>query len=591
MNFMTTRRATLILLVLLALPPLRAAELSGETKPPVADAIVAAVPVPAKRMTGVAATTRTDAEGRFRFAALAPGTYALTATSAALTAGYVAPLAVAEGTPAHATIAMGGDGKRLRGVVHRPDGKPARARLFLGRISNVEGDTFVADAGDDGRYDVLLPPATYFFNAEGRESESVAESVELTADATRDVTVIRTYAAVPAAAASWIREKAIPLATAEAGHGFDDMEPLRAVVGSARVVALGEATHGTREFFQLKHRMLEFLVEKLGFTVFAIEASFPDAETVNDYVLTGKGDPAAALAGLGFWTWNTDEVLDLIRWMRRYNEDPAHAAKLKFYGFDMQVPEHSAARLREYFKKVDPDRAGDPTETLGPLLEEHRAEYVARSSNREWALAGHHAALMKLGPRPSIAQRDKAMAENIVWILGEEPAGTKIVLWAHNGHVATTPIVGTTSMGSHLRKFYGEAMRNFVFAFDRGDFNAVDGGPTKRGVVKHSVTAAPPASFDGALAANGPPLFALDLRTARGAARDWLDSLLANRSIGALFRDSAGPQAYFAKVRPLQMADAVLFVRETTPSHLRPKPAPPVPLPPPAHSPANPVVE
>ena len=68
---------------------------------------------------------------------------------------------------------------------------------------------------------------------------------------------------------------------------------------------MGEATHGTHEFFQLKHRMLEFLVERMGFTVFGIEANWPESLAVNDYVLNGNGDPAKALAGFYFWTWNT----------------------------------------------------------------------------------------------------------------------------------------------------------------------------------------------------------------------------------------------------------------------------------------------
>src|SRR5678809_272309 len=65
---------------------------------------------------------------------------------------------------------------------------------------------------------------------------------------------------------SWIRTNAVPLKTVEARHGFDDMEPLRRIIGDARIVSLGEATHGTREFFQLKHRMLEFLATQMGFT-------------------------------------------------------------------------------------------------------------------------------------------------------------------------------------------------------------------------------------------------------------------------------------------------------------------------------------
>src|SRR5947209_4696559 len=129
----------------------------------------------------------------------------------------------------------------------------------------------------------------------------------------------RTNASEDQTVVEWIRAHAVPLKTVEAGHGFSDMEPLKSIVGDARIVSLGEATHGTREFFQLKHRMLEFLASEMGFTVFSIEATMPEGFDVNEYVLTGKGDPAKALAALGFWTWDTEEVLDMIRWMRTYN--------------------------------------------------------------------------------------------------------------------------------------------------------------------------------------------------------------------------------------------------------------------------------
>ena len=103
--------------------------------------------------------------------------------------------------------------------------------------------------------------------------------------------------------------------------------------------------------------MLEFLVTEMGFSIFAIEANLPEAQAVNQFVLEGKGDPAAALAGLYFWTWNTQEVLDMIEWMRRYNQDPSHACKIKFYGFDMQTPTVAAQNTTTYLGSVDPEYA------------------------------------------------------------------------------------------------------------------------------------------------------------------------------------------------------------------------------------------
>jgi erythromycin esterase-like protein len=151
---------------------------------------------------------------------------------------------------------------------------------------------------------------------------------------------------------SWIRANAVPLKTVEARHGFDDMEPLRGIIGDARIVSLGEATHGSREFFQLKHRMLEFLATEMGFTIFSIEANMPEAYRLNEYVLNGTGDPAQLLRGMYFWTWNTEEVLDMIRWMREFNA--SGKGRVQFTGFDMQTIPVAAEIVRAYVQRVDP---------------------------------------------------------------------------------------------------------------------------------------------------------------------------------------------------------------------------------------------
>src|SRR5215510_14135440 len=111
---------------------------------------------------------------------------------------------------------------------------------------------------------------------------------------------------------AWLRENAIPFDTTDPNSDFADLMPLKELIGDARIVALGEATHGTHEFFEMKDRILRFLVEEMGFNTFAIESNMPEANLVNDYVQTGKGDPVALLQGLKDSTWDTQEVLDMI---------------------------------------------------------------------------------------------------------------------------------------------------------------------------------------------------------------------------------------------------------------------------------------
>ncbi len=173
--------------------------------------------------------------------------------------------------------------------------------------------------------------------------------------------VVMTFGLVTAASAAtlqdesvaaWVRTHAIPLTTVEANNGFKDLQPLKSLIGDARIVSLGEATHGSREIFQLKHRMIEFLASEMGFTIFAIEANMPEAYRVNDYVLNGNGDPAQLLRGMYFWTWDTEEVLTMIKWMRAFNQ--SGKGRIEFTGFDMQTPTVALDLARQFVAQNDP---------------------------------------------------------------------------------------------------------------------------------------------------------------------------------------------------------------------------------------------
>lgn len=147
----------------------------------------------------------------------------------------------------------------------------------------------------------------------------------------------------------------IPLKTVDPSQGRDDLKPLGKYLKNAKVIGMGEATHGSREFFQMKDRMFRYLVEEQGFTVFGLEASMPDCIAMDEYVLNGKGDPKEAVGRQGFWTWNTHEVLDLITWMRAYNLDSKHKQKLRVIGFDMQSQVSSSL----YFEKQEKRLKGE----------------------------------------------------------------------------------------------------------------------------------------------------------------------------------------------------------------------------------------
>src|SRR5205085_1637542 len=143
----------------------------------------------------------------------------------------------------------------------------------------------------------------------------------------------------------WIGAPAIPFAKSDPVDDDSYLLPLREIVGDAMVVGVGEATHGTHEFFTMKHRIFRFLVERMGFTVFSIEAALPECDRIDQFVHTGEGDPSALIANMHFWTWNVDEVLDLVLWMRAYNAARAGGAQLSFRGFDLQYSQQAIAAI------------------------------------------------------------------------------------------------------------------------------------------------------------------------------------------------------------------------------------------------------
>ncbi len=157
---------------------------------------------------------------------------------------------------------------------------------------------------------------------------------------------------------AWLKDHAIPFEFDEAEKGLADLAPLKSWIGDAKIVSLGEPTHGTRECFQLKHRLVEYLVKEMGFTIFAIEASTPEADLLTDYVFGAEGDPKKLIAGMYFWTWDTEEVLAMVEWMRSYNAEMRLAGvdkRIRFTGFDMHTETVAIERARALIAKADPE--------------------------------------------------------------------------------------------------------------------------------------------------------------------------------------------------------------------------------------------
>ena len=517
----------------------------GADGTPVAGAVVVFARTPMDAEDPV----RSDPDGRFDLA-VPPGSYRVSVTAPGL-AGAVSPLEVAPSSdsepgapaePADVPLELTAGGVEISGRVHDALDEPlADATLALFTRRGGTGDLFATRTGPDGRFRVALPPSDGF-TLTLSDGKAIARPELIGPDGARDLDMAVTRVGpAPQAVVDTIREHAVPLVSTEAGHGFADLEPLAGLVGDARVVALGEATHGTREFFQLKHRVFEYLAERLGFTVFAIEANQPEARAIDRYVQGGDGDPEELLAGIYFWTWDTEEVLDLIEWMRRYNADPGHRQTLHFAGFDMQTPRVAARETLAYLREVDPGLAGANEDLLDPLagpdtwrevlqrpvgelaamrdrlrdlvasFDGHREAWIERTGTDRFTIARQQAVVarqavemyagMAEGTPQAVGLRDQAMAANVRWLLDTSPPGTRVMLWAHNGHVSRAPWAnGIEPMGVHLSLRAGQRLRGARLRLRSGIVpgDRLDRGPGRArgaaGAHRRSGAAGPPGS-------------------------------------------------------------------------------------------------
>ena len=268
-----------------------------------------------------------------------------------------------------------------------------------------------------------------------------------------------------------LQQIAHPLRTPVADTNTSDLQPLKEILKDVRILGLGESTHGTREIFQFKHRLTRFLVEEMGYRVFTIEAGLEPCRNIDDYVMMGKGDKHRALSSQGYWTWDTAEVMDMIDWMRGHNLTCRRGDECRFFGYDMKPIEGACDSLLDFVRRLGSAEAGklesvllsrratvwmsgketDIPDVLWLIgwLRAHERELIDGSCPEAYKLAIENARYIfqyidcmagyVKHPQSSLRDRDFYMAENVNYILNELPPDSKIIVWAHNGHIAVDP--------------------------------------------------------------------------------------------------------------------------------------------------------
>lgn len=297
-----------------------------------------------------------------------------------------------------------------------------------------------------------------------------------------------------------------PLETVDPGAPLDDLDFLRVDLADARVIGMGEATHGTREFFRFKHRLVRYLAEELGLRVFAWEADFASTLALDRYIRAGEGDPVEAIGGLGYWVVDVESVLSMVEWMREFNAGREPDDVIRMYGVDMVFSRTAITELEKFFQDADDDfldSRGDIVEVLRaerlledasaletvrgfvPALRDHletnEDELIAATSRQEYVhirqiervldqyieyMAASHKE--PEGRTKAARVRTRSMAENARWALEHDEAD-RLALWMHNLHLNKNRGKDT---GWFLSNWYSDDYYAIAMEFDHGSFQA-----------------------------------------------------------------------------------------------------------------------
>lgn len=412
---------------------------------------------------------------------------------------------------------------------------------------------------------------------------------------------------------AWLGRAASGLAGTGPTDGDDDLEPLRAMLDGVDVVGFADTTHGTREFFDVRHRMLRFLVERMGFRNLFLEAGHSAVRAVDDYIAGGRGDKSAALSGLGFAMWDVEEFSRVLDWLRRHNDTVPDEDRVRLHGADIWNTRASRDAILRYLRDTAPE-ATAPAERLfedvahseaeGPLLasarmdvrslrrirelsawfQENGRSFAGRSSPAAFDATCRHLQVVSQWIRANVGDgleaeasrapgmdnyaRSRYMAQNVFQVLEDDPH-RKSVIWSHLFHLGDTftdPSRGVLpNMGHLLRRRLGDRYYVFGLEFDRGTYLAREWPPGRRlgGFETVTLPPSPEESLPGYLARIGGPALMLDLRgrSAGPAAEDWLTTPRKIHTVSWCHRES--PWIY-TDLAVGSACDGVVFVENTT---------------------------
>jgi protein-L-isoaspartate(D-aspartate) O-methyltransferase len=390
-------------------------------------------------------------------------------------------------------------------------------------------------------------------------------------------------------------------------------------IGDSRLVLIGEASHGTSEFYRLRAALTQQLIEKKQFNFVAVEADWPDAYRIHDYVTHRQREEPhewEAFSRFPTWMWRNHEVLDFIHWLRDHNLAQRSSQRVGFFGLDLYSMYTSIRCVIEYLQRVDPAAAeiartryacltpweADPgpygraalsgryrsceREVVQMLLDLSRRRVDAALRNGEDLLdaqlnarlvadAEHYYRLMYYGSDESWNHRDTHMFETLRLLLDRYGPQSKAILWAHNSHLGDASATqfgkhGQLNIGQLCRESFGDQAYLIGQGTDRGHVAAASewDGPLEIKAVRPSRS----DSYEQAMHQAGLPSFLLPLRMplVRGL-REALDPPRLERAIGVIYRPETERQSHYFYASLANQFDEWIWVDET--SAVKPLPA------------------
>ena len=387
------------------------------------------------------------------------------------------------------------------------------------------------------------------------------------------------------------------------------LEHLLSRIGDRRIVLLGEASHGTSEFYRARQRITRALIEEKGFDFVAIEGDWPDAARVDHYVRHADYPPSewTAFARFPTWMWRNEEVRGFVDWLHEHNAGLDPERRVAFHGLDLYSLYNSIRAVLDYLDDVDPAVAEVARERYGCLvpfqsdpatyaraalhpdyetceepvlamlreLHARHREYAehdgerfldAMQNARLIANAEEYYRTMFYGSRSAWNMRDTHMFETLEHLLGHHGEGSRCVVWAHNSHVGDSEATdmsrrGEFNIGRLCRARFGDQVYSVGFGTDSGTVAAASNwdSPMEIKDVRPSLH----DSYEHLCHETGLPAFLLPMGA--GVSAELRRDLLADRlerAIGVIYRpDSERQSHYFHATLPRQFDEYVWFDR------------------------------